>query len=218
MRARESKQSRIKKANKFLLSTLMQAAWGAVRTQGSIFQRKYHRWQKRMGRSKALIAICHALLEVAYEVLKQDRPYIEPDANQLEEQERNRRVRHHTNALRKLGADENMIQELAERLSEEAEVIPHQQWTAAADEVASEELETETVDDGTEQEATPVPETKPGARQKAPKPRIQSPVARRGALGFRARQARIQTRSNVKDRPQHGNASAKGLRASHGKP
>src|SRR5204863_329267 len=82
------------------------------RTQGSIFQRKHDRWKKRMGPRKALIAICHALLIVAYEVLKQDRPYVEPDPNQLEEQERSRRIRHHANALRKLGADETMIQDL----------------------------------------------------------------------------------------------------------
>ena len=216
--AGKSKQSHIKKANKFLMATLVQAAWGAVRTQGSIFQRKHDRWKKRMGPRKALIAICHALLIVAYEVLKQDRPYVEPDPNQLEEQERSRRIRHHANALRKLGADETMIQDLVEKLSEEPEEIPVEAFTAMVEQVASEETEPEPLDDATGQEVIPVPETKPNAGKKVPKRRIQSPVARRGALGFRARQTRIQTRSNVKDRPRLGNNSAAGLHASRDKP
>jgi len=76
-----------------------------------------------MGSRKALIAVCHALLVVVHEVLKQDRPYVEADANKLEEQERNRRIRHHANGLRKLGADETVIQDLVERLAE-PEPIP----------------------------------------------------------------------------------------------
>jgi hypothetical protein len=186
--AGKSKPSRIKKANKFLMSILVQAAWGAVRTQGSIFQRKYQRWQKRMGPRKAAIAIAHALLVVAYEVLKQDRPYIEPDPNQLEEQERGRRIRHHTNALRKLGADETMIQDLVETLSEPPEAIPGEEggeaFTATVEELATEQPEPEPVDEATEQEATPEPKIKPSAGKKLPKRWIQSPVARRGALSF----------------------------------
>ena len=55
------------------MATLVQAAWGAVRTQGSIFQRKYRRWEKRMGSRKALIAVCHSLLVVAYEPVVKGR-------------------------------------------------------------------------------------------------------------------------------------------------
>jgi hypothetical protein len=74
-----------------------------------------------MGSRKALIAVCHALLVVVHEVLKQDRPYVEADANKLEEQERNRRIRHHANGLRKLGAD--VIQDLMERLAEPEPIL-----------------------------------------------------------------------------------------------
>jgi transposase len=181
--AGKSKHSHIRKANKFLMATLVQAAWGATRTQGSIFQRKYHRWLKKMGTAKAQVAICHALLVVAYQVLKQDRPYAEADLSQLEEQERARRIRHHTAALRRLGADESTIQDLVEKLSREPEPIPADHR-----------------DDAVEQEQVPIQETEPDLSKKVRKRRAQSPVARRGALGFRARQTRLQTRSNVKDR------------------
>jgi transposase len=196
--AGKSKHSHIKKANKFLMGTLVQAAWGAIRTKDSIFQRKYHRWQKRMGARKAVVAICHALLTVAYQVLKQGRPYVEPDLTELDEQEKNKRIRHHASALRKLGADEATIQDLLEKLSEEPESAP--------------------LDDPAELEKVPLPETKPDLGQKVRKRRVPSTVARRGALGFRARQKRIQTHSNVKDRAEAGKTSAERTKASREKP
>jgi transposase len=75
--AGKSKSSHIKKANKFLLAALVEAARGAARQQGSIFQRKFRRWVKELGKKKAVIAICRSLLRVIWSVLKNDRPYAE---------------------------------------------------------------------------------------------------------------------------------------------
>jgi len=171
------------------MATLVQAAWGAVRAQGSIFQRKYRRWEKRMGSRKALIAVCHALLVVAYEVLKQDRPYVEPDPNQLDEQERNRRIRHHAHGLRKLGVDETVIQELVQTLAEPERISVDDAggaFTATAD-GAAEKSSPVSVDDRAELEDTPLAETKPNLGEKVAKRRLQSPIVLRGALGFRTR-------------------------------
>ena len=63
--AGKRKHSHIRKADKYQMSTKVQAAWGATRTEASIFRRKYHRWLKKLGPAKAQVATCHALLVVA---------------------------------------------------------------------------------------------------------------------------------------------------------
>jgi len=183
--AGKKKHSHIRKANKFLMATLVQAAWGAIRTKDSIFQRKYRRWRNRMGECCALIAVCHALLKVVYHVLQADRPYAEADAARLAEREKDKRIHHHANALRKLGADEATIQQLIAQMTE----VPKPALEAVAASSGPEAIRT--------------PETKPGACRKTSKRPIQSPVTRRGALGFRARQTKMQTRSTFQ-KPMEG--------------
>jgi transposase len=63
---------------------LVQAAWAAIRVRGRI-QARYHRLARRMGgeknpaaRKKAIVAVAHTLLKIAYAVLKSGQPYQEP--------------------------------------------------------------------------------------------------------------------------------------------
>jgi transposase len=55
--AGKSKHSRIKKGSKFLLSALVDAAWAASRKRDSIFQRKFHRWIRKMGQAKPMLPL-----------------------------------------------------------------------------------------------------------------------------------------------------------------
>src|SRR5665213_2968717 len=103
--AGKSKSSHIKKANKFLLAALVESSWGTARQEGSVFQRKFRRWVKK-GEKKAVIAACRCLLRVIWSVLRNDRPYVEPDAKVLQHLERQKQVRYHTQRLRELGADD----------------------------------------------------------------------------------------------------------------
>jgi transposase len=98
--AGKSKHSRIKKGNKFLLTTLVEAGWAAARKRDSIFQRKFHRWQRRLGEGKANIAMARSLLELVYVILKERRPYQEPDPEQMHELEKAKLVHHHAKRLR----------------------------------------------------------------------------------------------------------------------
>jgi transposase len=81
--AGKSKHSRIKKGNRSLLAALVQAGWAAAHTRDSVFQRKFHRWMRRLGEAKANIAIAHSVLKLVYAVLKTGRPYQEPDPGQM---------------------------------------------------------------------------------------------------------------------------------------
>ena len=177
--AGKRKSSRIKKANKFLLAALVQAGWAAARKKDSIFQKKFHRWRNKLGEKKANIAISHSLLTVVYAILKEGRPFREPNNDQMHEKERAKLIHHHANRLRRLGADETIINDLVTNLLAHAEPP---QPPAVPDEVAPAECE----------EASESVEISPTTRKRRP------PMACRGALGFRARTTRQQY-SNVKD-------------------
>lgn len=116
--AGKSKHSRIKKGSKFLLSALVEAAWAAARKRDSIFQRKFHRWMRKLGEAKANVALAHSLLELAYVMLKERRPYQEPDPQQMHELEKAKLVRHHAQRLRQLGADDGLVNELVAKMSQ----------------------------------------------------------------------------------------------------
>jgi transposase len=45
--AGKSRHSHIQRGNKFLLAALVEASWGAIRKEGSAFQRKYRRWLRK---------------------------------------------------------------------------------------------------------------------------------------------------------------------------
>ena len=63
---------------------LVQAAWSAIRVRGRL-QARYNRLVRRMGgaknpaaKKKAIVAIAHTLLKIAYTVLKTGIPYQDP--------------------------------------------------------------------------------------------------------------------------------------------
>lgn len=61
--------------NKYLRLMLVQCAWGASRTKGSLFMARYQRLRKRMHHNKALIANARKLLVVTWNILAKKEPY-----------------------------------------------------------------------------------------------------------------------------------------------
>jgi transposase len=55
----------------------VQVAWAASHTKETIFSACYHRWAKRLGKKKALIAVAHKILVVIYHLLKDLTDYRE---------------------------------------------------------------------------------------------------------------------------------------------
>jgi transposase len=71
-------------AGTWIKPVLVQAAWAAVKAPGRL-QARYHRLVRRMGgeknpaaKKKAIVAIAHTLLKIAYSVLRAGTPYQEP--------------------------------------------------------------------------------------------------------------------------------------------
>jgi transposase len=198
--AGKKRHSHIQKGNKFLLAALVEAAWGASRKQGSVFRRKYRQFI-RLGEQKATIAVCHALLRTIWSVLKNDRPYVEPDTAVLENLERQRQIRHHTRKLQEMGADKETIDKLTEKLLADPPEPPADTRPVSA-------------------EPPPEPPGDSPAQQRPPQepePKAHSagrrPVAR-GVLGFRIRTAPLTKYSVEKDlsagAPPRGRTKTKG--------
>jgi transposase len=65
------------KGSQWLRTTMVQVAWAASHTKETIFSACYHRWAKRLGKKKALIAVAHKILVVIYHLLKGGSDYRE---------------------------------------------------------------------------------------------------------------------------------------------
>ena len=85
--ARKSRSGRTGDGGSHIKPLLVQAAWAAIRVPGRL-QARFHRLVRKFGgpknkgaRKRAIIAIAHALLKIAYAVLKTGKPYQEPGAD-----------------------------------------------------------------------------------------------------------------------------------------
>jgi transposase len=85
--ARKRKSGRTGDAGTYIKPVLVQAAWAAIRVRGRL-QARYRRLVRRFGgdrnpgaKKKAIIAIAHTLLKIAYQVLKTGQPYTDLGAD-----------------------------------------------------------------------------------------------------------------------------------------
>jgi transposase len=85
--ARKRKHGKTGDAGTYIKPMLIQAAWAAVRVRGRL-QARYARLVRRFGgdknpgaKKKAITAIAHTLLKIAYQVLATGAPYHEPGAD-----------------------------------------------------------------------------------------------------------------------------------------
>jgi transposase len=81
------------------------AAACASRQKGSYYKDEYHRLRVRRGRLRAAMAIAHKILIAAYHMLAGGVPYRELGEAFLDQQARQRTVRHLLHRLNQLGYD-----------------------------------------------------------------------------------------------------------------
>jgi transposase len=92
-----------RKGNVHLLTTLVQAAAGAVRKRGSYYKDKYWRLRTRRGAMRALVAIAHKLLIAAYQVLKDQTSFVDLGEQYLTRRTQTDATRKHVQRLEALG-------------------------------------------------------------------------------------------------------------------
>lgn len=103
--AGKQKSTSIKRGNRWLLSALVQASWGAVRKRGSIFKKRFYRVSQHRGRKRAVIGAARCLLAVVWHVLNKMTPYVEKPNEEMQRREMSKKVLHHLRRLRALGVN-----------------------------------------------------------------------------------------------------------------
>ena len=68
--AGKRRSTRLRRGGKWLKTTLVQAAWSAVKVKGSYLQAQFHRIRTRRGAKKAIIAVAASMLTAAWHMLR----------------------------------------------------------------------------------------------------------------------------------------------------
>ncbi|QQE73198.1 IS110 family transposase [Brevibacillus composti] len=101
--AGKRKSGKTRKGNKKLRSTLVEAARAAGRTKNTYLSSQYHRIAARRGANRAVVAVAHSILMIAYYILKRRQPYIELGPTYYEERKRDTIIRQSLKKLESLG-------------------------------------------------------------------------------------------------------------------
>jgi len=91
------------KGNRWLRSALVQAAWAASHTKRTYLSAQFRRIAARRGKKRALIAVAHTMLIIAYHILKERRPYFDLGPEHFDRLTPERLTRHLVKRLEKLG-------------------------------------------------------------------------------------------------------------------
>lgn len=75
--AGKHKSGKTRKGSRWLRSALTEAGWAASRTKKTYLKAQYHRLAARRGKKRALVALGHTLLVMAYHILKDGVSYRE---------------------------------------------------------------------------------------------------------------------------------------------
>jgi len=73
--AGKRKSGKTTKGSRYLRAALVQAAWAASHQKETYLAAQYKRLVKRMGKKKALVAVGHSILVIAYHVVQKRTPY-----------------------------------------------------------------------------------------------------------------------------------------------
>ena len=92
-----------RKGNRYLRATLIQAALGATHKKRSALQARYQRVKRHRGHKKAVVAVGHQILEIAYYVMRDTLSYDELGADYFDRRHAERAVRRHVRQLEALG-------------------------------------------------------------------------------------------------------------------
>jgi transposase len=97
------RSGKTRKGNGWLKLTLIEAAHGAAHTKDSYLSSQYHRLAGRRGKKRALMAVGHSLLVIAYYVLERQQAYFDLGSNYFDQLHRQRLERNLVRRLEKLG-------------------------------------------------------------------------------------------------------------------
>jgi transposase len=101
--AGKRRSGKTRKGNRYLRAALIQAGLAAMRTKGSALQARYYRVKGHRGHKKAVVAVGHQILEIAYYIMRDGVTYHELGADYFQRGQTERAARRHVRQLEALG-------------------------------------------------------------------------------------------------------------------
>jgi transposase len=101
--AGKRKSGKTRKGSPWLRQALIEAAHGAARSKKTYLGAQYRRLVARLGKKKAIIAVAHSILVIAYHVLTRREPYRDLGPNYFDEHQRERVEERLVRRLKRLG-------------------------------------------------------------------------------------------------------------------
>jgi transposase len=110
--AGKRRSGRTTKGNQALRTTLNQAAHAAARTKNTYLSAQYHRLAGRRGAKKALVAVAHSILVIAYHLIDRKEPYKEMGGDYFDKRNVEATAKRLTKRLERLGFQVSLQQQL----------------------------------------------------------------------------------------------------------
>jgi transposase len=107
--AGKRRSGRIRKGNRYLKTALIEAALGAARTKATALQARYFRVRRHRGHQKAVVAVAHHILEIAYFIMRDGVTYEELGATYFDRRDRERTKLRCLRQLQTLGYDVTLV-------------------------------------------------------------------------------------------------------------
>ncbi len=101
--AGKRRSGKTRKGSPALKAGLVEAAEAAVRTKNTFLAAQYHRIKARRGHKKAIVAVAHSILVIAYHILRDKEPYRELGAAYYDERDREKIKQRLVARLERLG-------------------------------------------------------------------------------------------------------------------
>jgi transposase len=89
--------------NRYLRGALIEAGLATTRARGTALQARYYRIKRHRGHKKAVVAVGHQILEIAFYVMRDGVTYQELGADYFDRRDRERTTRRHIRQLEALG-------------------------------------------------------------------------------------------------------------------
>ncbi|GHO89431.1 transposase [Dictyobacter formicarum] len=94
--------NKITKGNPYLRAVLAEVVWSITRTK-TYLAAQYHRFARRKGKRRAVMAVAHSILTIIYHVLKEKKPYEELGEDYFDRLDTEQVQRYHVRRLEQLG-------------------------------------------------------------------------------------------------------------------
>ena len=108
--AGKRRSTRVRKSGTWLKTTLVTAAWAAVRTKKGYLHAQFLRIKSRRGAKKAILAVAASMLTAAYHMLSDGVEYQDLGAGYFDQRDRDRAINRLVRRLNDLGCEVDLKQ------------------------------------------------------------------------------------------------------------